>query len=219
MNLTDFLCLRATYQNRPFQQREFETDIIGSSDCNIFIPVYSLYSHYLLVINGDFRIIEYSLPSSNERYPFRQYSELIRQFQNTEIVTNYTFKLQNNNYTIHIHRGIIFDQNYNVLACLAVDSNYLLNHNSLEDLANNPNKDKFVIFIGSEFNNPIYKNVRKNFEILYLSKAKEIGIDVIETSKINDWLFKNNLKKPTFKNVLEMNKHLKKEIPMCLIKD
>ena len=42
-----------------------------------------------------------------------------------------------------------------------------------------------------EFDNPIYKNVKKKIDLEYLSRIRQLNIDIIETSKINNWIFKN----------------------------
>ena len=37
------------------------------------------------------------------------------------------------------------------------------------------------------------------------------------TSRINNWLFKNNVKPLKFKTVIQMNKHLKEEVPKRIL--
>ena len=59
----------------------------------------------------------------------------------------------------------------------------------------------------------MYKNFRKKLTELYIDPAKNLGIDVINTSRATNWLFKNNVKELKFKTVVAMNKHLKDELP------
>lgn len=209
-----------SYNNGNFNREDFKTDLVGTSDCNMFIPFYSLFGHELILFEEiDKKVLEYCLPNSNPNtYGIRQYDALLRQLIQGQTPQKYDFKLQGVDYRIFAHRGILYDENKNVLMCLGISSEYVLN-TPMEEITSRPDVNQFVLFISQEFDASIYRNVKKKVDLMYLSRIREIGIDIIETSKINHWLFKNNFKQPKFKNVVEMNKHLKEEVPMNLLID
>lgn len=215
-----------------FEEKYFTTSIVGTSDCNTFIPLYSIFSNQEILCNkGEIKILEYYLPliknvlnanNISNSYLFNtsiidKYSDLIHKFQHisSSCFCQFLFKIQGTSYAINIQRGIIYDDQSNILMCIGINSEYALN-NSLREIENNIDTTKFMIFISNKFNNPIYKNIRKKIDLEYLSKIKQLDIDIVETNRINDWLFKNNFKKPKFKSVIEMNKHMKEQIPMYL---
>lgn len=211
-----------SYNNGNFNREDFKTDLVGTSDCNMFVPFFSIFGHELITFedNEEIKVLEYCLPNANATaiYGIRQYDALIRALVQRQNPQKYYFKLQGVDYDLNVHRGILYDNNKNILMCLAVNTEYLLN-TPLEEIARNPDINQFVLFLSQEFDNPIYKNVKKKIDLEYLSRIRQLNIDIIETSKINHWLFKNNFKQPKFKNVIEMNKHLKEEVPMNLLTD
>jgi hypothetical protein len=208
-----------TYSNGNFNRQDFKTDFVGTSDCNIFVPFYSVFGHELILFEEiDKKVLEYCLPIANSDHSVRQYEALIRLLRISQNPHKYYFKLQGIDHVINVHRGILYDNDKNILMCLSINSEYLLN-TPVEEIAAKPDINQFVLFISHEFNAPKYKNVKKKIDLEYLSKIRQLNIDIIETSKINHWLFKNNFKQPKFKSVIEMNKHLKEEVPMNLLAD
>ena len=220
MNLNQVVSFSSpSYNNGDFNREDFKTDLIGTSDCNMFVPFYSIFGHEFITFeDNEVKVLEYCLPNSNSLYSVRQYDALIRLLIHTQNPQKYNFKLQEVDYDLNVHRGILYDNNKNILMCLAINSEYLLN-TPIEEIASSPDINQFVLFISHEFDNPIYKNVKKKIDLKYLSRIRQLNIDIIETNKINHWLFKNNFKQPKFKNVVEMNKHLKEEVPMNLLID
>ena len=100
--------------------------------------------------------------------------------------------------------------------CLGINRDYLFSVGA-ETLRTNPDYTKFVVFISNLLDDPIYKNVKKKVNDLYIDIAKQIGLDIVTTSRINNWLFKNNVKALSFKTVAKLNKHLKEEVPMRIL--
>jgi len=214
MNLNDIVVLRPSSFGR-VSEGYFNFNKLGTSDCNMFIPVYALKQNSYIFNFTDIgvKVIEYCLYRPHTVYsPYRKYdrlqSDLISCYSESR---RYLFKIGVETHFIHVNRGILYD-NEDILMCLAVSSEYAIN-NTIEEISERPNNNEFVLFVSNKFKEAKYKNVRKKLELNYISKVKELGIDIIETSKIDNWLFKNNFKKPKFKTVLEMNKHLKEELP------
>ena len=74
-----------------------------------------------------------------------------------------------------------------------------------------------TVFISNLIDDPLYKNIKKKLNDLYIDIAKQVGLDIVTTSRINNWLFKNNVKPLKFKTVMQMNKHLKEEVPQRIL--
>jgi hypothetical protein len=51
---------------------------------------------------------------------------------------------------------------------------------------------------------------------MYIDPLKNLGMDVVQTSRINEWLFQNNYEEPKFKNVTQLMKHLQEDVPKML---
>lgn len=201
-----------------YNESSYRTGITGTSDCNEYIPIYAISNHKLLTFEPDFKVMEYNMPSSEiPRYSsVRTYADLVYQLKEARHPVIYNFKLAGINHNINIDRGILYDNSGNVLMCLGINKDYLFSITS-ETLKTSPDYTKFVIFISSNFDNPTYKNIKKKVTELYIDIAKEIGLDIVTTSRINNWLFKNNVKPLKFKSISEMNKHLKDEVPRRIL--
>jgi hypothetical protein len=203
-----------------YNKQDFRTSTMGTSDCNMFIPFYAMFFHDLITFKDkDVRVVEYTLPIDASGYSFdRKYDQLIFQLINATTPRRFCYILQGVNHYVNIHRGVLYDSRGNILMCLGINTEYLLN-NPLSVIASSPDYSKFVLLLGSELNNPIYKNLKKKLGETYISDAVSLGMDVVNTSKINSWLFKNNYVEPKFKNVTEMKKFLKEEVPKSLLID
>lgn len=212
--IVDRLCLGSSATNR-FSNVDFVGDKIAYSDCNSYIPIYAIFSHTLFIFENDQKVIEYSNPIINNEYMqgFRQYSQLEYYLKSTNIVRKYNFTVAGEVQSVFLHRGVVFDSNLNILLCVAIDSKYLLGTSFIQ-IMENPDISKFTVFKTNRFvTNPLYKNLSKNLEKTYVQKLRELGVDIIETYRIDDWLFKNSFKMPKFKNLKEMKEHLNEEIP------
>lgn len=202
-----------------YTENNYRTRITGTSDCNEYIPVYAISSHTLLTFkDSDIKVMEYNMPTSEiQSYNYvRTYLDLIQRIKASSGPCRYNFKLAGNNHNLNVDRGIVYDNDGNVLLCLAINRDYLFNVDP-DVLKTNPDYTQFVVFISNLLDNPTYKNIKKKLNELYIDVAKQVGLDIITTSRINNWLFKNNVKPLKFKTVIQMNKHLKEEVPKRIL--
>ena len=200
-------------------ESNYRTKTIGTSDCNEYIPVYAISSHTLLVFkDSNTRVMEYSMPINDiQGYNYvRTYSDLIIKIKYATNPCKYNFKVAGVNHNLNLDRGMVYDNNGNVLMCLAINKDYLFSVDS-EVLKTNPDYTQFVVFISNLLDDPTYKNIKKKLNELYIDVAKQVGLDIVTTSRINNWLFKNNVKPLKFKTVIQMNKHLKEEVPKRIL--
>ena len=202
-----------------YAENNYRTRITGTSDCNVYIPVYAISSHKLLVFkDSNVRVMEYSMPINGiQSYNYvRTYSDLIFKIKEARNPCKYNFKVAGVNHNLNLDRGMVYDNNGNVLMCLAINKDYLFSVDS-EVLRINPDYTQFVIFISNLLDDPLYKNLKKKLNELYIDIAKQVGLDIVSTSRVNNWLFKNNTKPLKFKNIIQMNKHLKEEVPQRIL--
>lgn len=201
-----------------YAENSYRTRITGTSDCNEYIPVYAISSHTLLIFkDSDIKVMEYNMPTSEiQSYNYvRTYSDLILRIKDARNPCKYNFKVAGNNHNLNVDRGIVYDNDGNVLLCLAINRDYLFNVDP-DVLETNPDYTQFVVFISNLIDDPLYKNIKKKLNDLYIDIAKQVGLDIVTTSRINNWLFKNNVKPLKFKTVMQMNKHLK-EVPQRIL--
>lgn len=204
-----------------FNREDFKTGLIGTSDCNNYVPIYSLYCHDLILFEDreDVKIIEYNFPSIPNSYSScRQYAQLNRTLRNGIRPVKYYFTLQGNSYDFNIMPGMLYDNNNNILMCLAINTQYLLN-TPKEVINATPDARQFILVMSTEFDNPIYRNVKKKMTAMYIDECISLGIDIVTTSRSNDWLFRNNFEQPKFKSVTKLMKHLQEEVPKSLLID
>lgn len=202
-----------------YEENNYRTRITGTSDCNEYIPVHAISSHTLLTFkDSNTKVMEYNMPTSEiQSYNYvRTYLDLIRRIKDSRGPCRYNFKLAGNNHNLNVDRGIVYDNDGNVLLCLAINRDYLFNVDP-NVLRTNPDYTQFVVFISNLLDEPIYKNLKKKLNELYIDVAKQVGLDIVTTSRINNWLFKNNVKPLKFKTVIQMNKHLKEEVPKRIL--
>lgn len=200
-----------------FREDYFKTDLIGTSDCNSFIPIIGLLNHNLITFDETINILEYSMPVANPRGGyFRSYERLMDTFQRGNTPYLLKFKVAGVEHHLYVHRGIIYDSQGNILMCLALEREYGMSYNFL---SNTIEESKVVVFISTMFDQACYKNVRKKIDALYLDRLRGLGIDIVNTVRINNWLFNNNFELPKFKNINESLKHLREEVPKNLLTD
>lgn len=199
-----------------YTEVNFRTPIVGTSDCNEFIPVYAIANHKLLVFKDlDIKVMEYSMPSIDligYNRPLRNYNDMYNHLKNSNISIKYSFKVAGVSTHVYLIRGMVYDSLGNILMCLAINKDYLFNI-SADTLKTTTDATKFVLFLSNLLDDEMYKNFRKKLTELYIDPAKNLGIDVINTSRATNWLFKNNVEELKFKTVVAMNKHLKNELP------
>ena len=202
-----------------YAENNYRTRITGTSDCNEYIPVYAISSHTLLIFkDSGIKVMEYSMPTSEiQSYNYvRTYSDLILKIKDARNPCKYNFKVAGNNHNLNVDRGIVYDNDGNVLLCLAINRDYLFNVDP-DVLKTNPDYTQFVVFISNLIDDPLYKNIKKKLNDLYIDIAKQVGLDIVTTSRINNWLFKNNVKPLKFKTVTQRKKYLKEEVPQRIL--
>ena len=214
--MTTILNTNTLIQNT-YTEANFRTPIVGTSDCNEFIPVYTIANHKLLIFKDlDIKVMEYSMPSINltsySSRILRSYNDMCNHLKNSNIPIKYSFKVAGVSTHVYLIRGMVYDSLGNILMCLAINKDYLFNI-SADTLKTTTDATKFVLFLSDLLDDEMYKNFRRKLKELYIDPAKNLGIDVINTSRITNWLFKNNVKELKFKTVVAMNKHLKDELP------
>lgn len=195
---------------------------VATSDCNSYIPIYAIVKHMLISIQNDDEtlknVLEYSKPTLGQVMSrTRSYADLIVGLTINTDNSIYGFKVGEEQHQVYFERGLLLDIDKNILMCMAIDTEYLLT-TDIDVIKANPNGEKFTLFITDKFRDPKYKNVRKKVEAEYIDKVRNFGLDVIETSRIEEKLFKNNVEPHTFKTIAQMKKYLK-EVPKLLITD
>jgi len=195
-----------------------EGNLIGTSDCNEYIPFYALAAHNLIVFEEiEDRVIEYNLPMTPPRYQReRMYRRLNSHLRSGEIPKRYNFVLKGEKLSFNIHRGLIY-KDEEIYLGLAINSEYLLS-TPIEEIKNNIDYSKFKLFISNKFSKDnSFKNINKKLEAMYIEELKILGVDIIYTNDVNERIFKNNFKKVKFKNMAEMVKYLDEEVPKILL--
>ena len=207
---------KLSFSTTDINWEQYETTVIGYSDCNSFIPYYALNAHNLLVMNEE-RVLEYSLPiTRNNMNYIRNYTDLISCLTSSNGPRRFIFKLGGEQHNVYLEKGILYKDNV-VFMCLGIDTQYIFN-NSMEELIKSIDHTKFTLFIDNSFKDTaILKNVYKNIDKLYIQPLRSFGVDVVLTARLKQWLFKNNYQAPKFKNVLQMKNHLKVDVPNILI--
>lgn len=192
----------------------YKTSVIGTSDCNDYIPYYALYAHELLVLKGiDVKIMEYSLPKASSINTIsRNIRYLIDALRSGHSIS-FNFTIAGTVHRVLVTRGMIMDSTGEILMCVGINKEYVMN-TSYADLRT-VDASKYVLFISDKINDPIYKNFKKRLEKDVFPIFAEV--DTLYTSRINSWLFKNNFKQPKFKSVKESTQHLK-EVQKLLTK-
>lgn len=201
-----------------YNKEDFRTGIVGTSDCNQYIPFYSLFFHEFITFkDSPERILEYSMPVIRTSYAIRRYDQLMSALVNNINTYMFTFTLQGVQNRFYVNRGIIFDGEGTILMCLGINVDYVLN-TPADTIRNQFDRTKLVLFVSNEFNNnPIYKNIRKKIDAEFFSSCREQNIDMVTTNDINKWIFKNNYEMPKFKSIKEMNGYLKETLPKNLL--
>lgn len=203
-----------------FDLDRFSNTHIGTSDCSEYIPAYALFGHELHIFqDGEGKnrteVMEYSLPNFTGSAT-RQYYTFFRCLKDGSYPEVFQFRVARVDHRVGVFRGVIYDMEGNILMCLGVNSNYVMNTEP-DVITTTPDVDKFVLFISEKFSEDKYKNMRKKLEADYMPLVRNANIDIMQTQKIEKWLFSNNYKVPTFKNVMELKKHLKEYVPKLML--
>ena len=203
------------FQNAGFSRynrEEFYSGSIGTSDCNLYIPLYVLsYLDPSLVVGN---VIQYSAPNAEitdrRLNRSRQYNNFFRYLQkvNNSMMT-FQYTLGSSEHFLTVRHGIIYNEEGRILLCVGVDMDKITSYSVNTEVRNNLRNTDYCIFLSTLFTtSPIYKNVYKKVFTDFLTPAKREGIDIIETSNIEKWLFKNNYSLPKFKTISDIKKYL-----------
>ena len=202
-----------------YNKDSYKNILTGTSDRNEYIPVYAIGSHELIVFKDtDIKVMEYTMPNTNVGGLYvRLYADLVRTLKNTVRPVKYIFKIQGNTHNLYIDRGLLYTETGEILLCLAINRDYLMALQKDDFVKGNLDSTKFVLFLSNELDSPIYKNLKKKLDTLYINEAKLLDLDIIISNRIVNWVFKNNVEPLKFKSVVKMNKHLKDEVPMRIL--
>lgn len=218
MNITDCIYYTAT-PSSTYVQGMYRTSTIGTSDCNSLIPFHSLSAHDLITFkDSDAKVLEYAIPSvTGSMSHIRNFTHFFSYLKHASGVVRFNYTLQGVAHHIFVGKGIILDDQGDILVCVGIDTQYALTTPYVE-LKDKPDYTKYMLFISKKIEDPKYKNLKKRLERDYFSTFLQNDIDILQTNRIvSQWLFKNNLVKPVFKSVKEANKHLKEEVPKLLL--
>ena len=199
---------------------KFKGSKTGTSDCNQFVPLHSVQAHNLLELVNGVRVMEYTtatITRGNEANAYSRYDQLLTLLTRGDQVTCFRYLLGGVPQYVYSMKGILMDEEGEVLMCIGLESNYVLN-TDIDIIRLTPDKEKCVIFFSNDYcNNPKYKNLKKKLDTTYISFCIELGMDIIQTEKIDKWLYKNNFTGTKFKTVVAQMRFLKDEVPSMII--
>ena len=209
----------STLPQERYNKDSYKNILTGTSDRNEYIPVYAIGSHELIVFKDtDIKVMEYTMPNTNVGGLYvRLYADLIRTLKDTVRPIKYIFKIQGITHNLYIDRGLLYTESGEILLCVAINRDYLMALQKDDFVKGNLDSTKFVLFLSNELDSPIYKNLKKKLDTLYINEVKLLGLDIITSNRIINWVFKNNVEPLKFKSVIKMNKHLKDEVPMRIL--
>lgn len=203
-----------------FTEQYFRTLEVGTSDCNEYIPVYSLIAHNLLVISDEIRVLEYNMPNSDMLASLvtnvRTYSSVINYLLNSVTPVIFNFKVAGVPQEVFLYKGIAYNRDGKILACLAINTQYLFGVDNLDQFKATPDASKFIIVTTDTLDLEIYKNFKKKLYEVYITPLLDLGVDLVLTRKPQDWLFKNNVEPEKFKSAIELRRHLK-DVPKKIL--
>ena len=201
-----------------YNTTNYKSGITGTSDCNDYIPVYALYRHEMIAITGTpVRLMQYSMPTvSRIGSIIRGYNNIILQLIIGNTYTSESvLKVAGVTHEIFIERGLLFNAQGEILLCLGIKTDYLLETGKEVFESGRANPEAFMMVTSTILDEPRYKILKKKLEEGYFSICESLGVDIVRTTRIKQWFFKNNAVTPEFKNVLEMKAHLK-QVPEVL---
>ena len=186
-------------------------DINGLSCDNMYVPI-TAPSLNLGIYNGS--IIHYSIPKPNgyNVFSYSSYARLYSGLSNSSLP--FTFKTKSMEEEIWCMKGLMFkrpiDSKVNILFLLAVQTQYVKRMNAEASTTGvYSNMSKFAIFISTEFfTSAKYKSLYNKLYREVLKEMIEAGVELIITNNIEEKCFKNNLEKPKFRAITEMQEYL-----------
>jgi len=182
--------------------------IDGYSSLNIYTPFYALFTPK--VMYKELQIIHYGIEKRYKEHftHTRNYRDLYNLLNHSTLPTAFSTTAMRK--PIHAMKGILFEEGVNNIPIihflLTIESNYIFTMNP-----NELDKKRIVLFLsrdfatGKSFGN-IYRKINKDIII----PLQESGVDVIVTSDVKRWCYKNNLTLPKFKTINSRNEYLNK---------
>lgn len=191
-----------------------------------YIPLFTYINMYDVCTELDFVSLVLQKPDFNTTdYFYSNSSAKILNYLSTSVQLR---KIETNGLTIHIGKGIIYDSDKNILLCLSVETQSILDRviegdyswkSFFEGNRNFVGYDCFTMFVSTEFANDkkfavLYRRIKK----IYLDFCFEKGIEMrlISSSKIEQNTFTNSLK-IKFNSLTELNNHLTEDIKHLLM--
>jgi hypothetical protein len=193
----------------------------GTSDCNQYIPLHAVMAHELLTFDGGVKVLEYktaTVPSSYQASTFSRYDQFLSALLNGTYANTFKYSVAGETFYAVVQRGIIMDTEGEVLMCIGLEADYVMN-TDLGVIRTTPNTSRCAVFMSNDYcNNPKYKNLKKKIDTVYVAECVALGMDIIQTEKIDKWLYRNNFSSLKFKTVTAQQKFLKEDIPKEMIK-
>ena len=209
MSIARIISFRGLGQDN-YNKETYATGVTGTSDCNDYIPVFALWKHLFLKIkNTEIGIVEYTLPIASTMQPLRNYMEMIQiLIYGTSSPSRGVFKLAGENQYVNLERGLVYNDQGEILMCLAINKEYLLSVSKSELESGVAPSTAFLLFTTDALDRDVYKAFKKKLQEHYIGLAQSLKIDIVRTSRVNEWLFKNNVEKKEFKSIQEMKEHV-----------
>lgn len=211
----------------PEEHKDYST--MGSSDCNSYLPFSAIIAHGLVTIHTtkadetkvlnviDYPKLKYSYTSLS-----RSYESTFKSLRALKFPTVFQSSSKGEPIELTCTAGQITDENNKLLLVTAIRKNKFPNiadklfcetyeGASQEYIPEDVSAKDFIIIIGPELSTlPKYKNFYKQLVKHYLEPCSSMGIDILNTSDVETWVFKNNFKMPVFKIISQRQQYLQK---------
>tara|TARA_R100001460_G_scaffold19735_5_gene40993 strand:+ start:2097 stop:2687 length:591 start_codon:yes stop_codon:yes gene_type:complete len=161
--------------------------IFGCSFYSMYTPVFAIFKDTQSLLQKDYCIYHHKV-NNLCNYAYSNYDNIIFHFINRNSPFNYKHKHGNYN----IRKGIITDENNNVLLCICFKS-YKKIINSDNVITNN---DLIVLVDKSFEKSLLYKNLYK--------RELFLDMDILVTSNVSKYCFNSGNIIPKFKNINAM---------------
>lgn len=187
------------------QEIEIQNEI-ADLEANTYIPLYAAIENADV---EDKKFVLYYKLYLNRRCIRKDYCDLIEGLKNENSSYKFQLKTEGKTYFIDYHRGLIGDNEQNILLCLALKSEYFVSKEFKTYKEVEIDYTKFALFISPKLKEPQYKNLYKHLKADYIDLLCDKNVDIIMTNEIEDWVLKSSFKTPKYKTLTEMQTDLK----------
>ena len=192
------------YSIDSFNEKALDLSITSK---NKFFPLYVMHTNKNLVKD----VFSYTKPLYKGRIINKlSYPGLIQDLRRRLSLTKYCFSIKENSSFIFGMKGLILDENFNILLAMSINStNPIITYDKDDDYDEIDTK-KVKLFVSTEFLiNPVYKNLYKKIHTDYILKCYEEKIETVFTTseKIDSSLFGNDFK-VEYNSLTELTEHL-----------